>query len=72
MALRKELNVSRIYWDCTWVYLAVVMDFYPRRIGGSSIGWWSSRRLAINALNMAIQQRQPEGVLLHQSVIHVI
>jgi len=47
-----------------WVYLAVVMDLYSRRIVGWSMDQWNSRHIAINALNMAIQQRQPGGVLL--------
>jgi len=28
---------------------------------------WNSRHLAIDALNMSIEQRQPDGVLLHHS-----
>jgi putative transposase len=50
-----------------WLYLAVVMDLYSRRIVGWSMGRWNSRHLAIDALNMAIEQRQPDDVLLHHS-----
>ncbi len=50
-----------------WLYLAVVMDLYSRRI----IGWSMSRRidrhLALNALNMALGQRRPDGELIHHS-----
>ena len=50
-----------------WLYLAVVLDLYSRRIVGWSMGRWISRQLAIDALNMAIGQRCPEGELLHHS-----
>jgi putative transposase len=50
-----------------WLFLAVVMDLYSRRIVGWSMGRWISRHLVIDALNMAIGQRCPEGELLHHS-----
>ena len=50
-----------------WLYLAVVMDLYSRRIVGWSMGRWISRHLVIDALNMAISQRLPEGALIHHS-----
>ena len=50
-----------------WLYLAVVMDLYSRRIVGWSMSRWISRHLVIDALNMAIGQRCPEGALLHHS-----
>jgi transposase InsO family protein len=50
-----------------WLYLAVVMDLYSRRIVGWSMDHWINRHLVIDALNMAISQRCPEGELLHHS-----
>jgi len=50
-----------------WLYLAVVMDLYSRRIVGWSMGRWINRHLVIDALNMAIGQRCPEGELIHHS-----
>ena len=50
-----------------WLYLAVVMDLYSRRIVGWSMGRWINRHLVIDALNMAIGQRCPKGELLHHS-----
>jgi putative transposase len=50
-----------------WLYLAVIMDLFSRRIVGWAMDRWHGRHLAINALRMAIEQRQPEGVLLHHS-----
>ena len=50
-----------------WLYLAVVMDLYSRRIVGWSMSRWMSRRLVLSALRMAIDARQPEGSLIHHS-----
>ena len=50
-----------------WVYLAVVIDLYSRRV----VGWAMDRRmqkaLVIRALLMAINLRQPPPGLLHHS-----
>lgn len=50
-----------------WLYLAVILDLFSRRI----IGWAMSARmtshLVLDALHMAIQQRQPAAGLLHHS-----
>jgi len=50
-----------------WLYLAVVMDLYSRRIVGWSMSRWMSRGLVIKALTMAIDARRPEGELIHHS-----
>jgi len=50
-----------------WLFLAVIMDLYSRRIVGWSMGRWMSRHLVIDALNMAIGQRCPDGELIHHS-----
>ena len=50
-----------------WLYLAVVMDLYSRRIVGWSMSRWMNRRLVLSALRMAIDGRQPEGELIHHS-----
>ena len=50
-----------------WLYLAVVMDLYSRRIVGWSMSQWMSRHVVIDALGMAINTRQPEGKLIHHS-----
>ena len=50
-----------------WLYLAVVMDLYSRRIVGWSMSRWMSRRIVLAALRMAIDARQPEGELIHHS-----
>jgi len=60
-------DITYISTQQGWLYLAVVMDLYSRRIVGWSMSRWISRHLVIDALNMAIGQRCPEGELLHHS-----
>lgn len=50
-----------------WVYLASVMDLFSRKIVGYSLASHMRKELAIQALNMAIIQRQPGKELLHHS-----
>jgi len=50
-----------------WLYLAVVMDLYSRRVVGWSMSRWMSRRLVLAALRMAIDAREPEEGLVHHS-----
>ncbi len=50
-----------------WLYLAVVMDLYSRRIVGWSMSRWMSRRIVLAALRMAIDARRPEEALIHHS-----
>jgi putative transposase len=50
-----------------WLYLAVILDLFSRRV----IGWALSERLertvAVEALQMALNERRPAGGLLHHS-----
>jgi putative transposase len=50
-----------------WLYLAVVMDLYSRRI----VGWATSgslhTKLALDAMEMALRRRAPTPGLLHHS-----
>ncbi len=50
-----------------WLYLAVTMDLFSRRIIGWSMDRWMSRHLVVDALRMAINARQPTGPLIHHS-----
>ena len=50
-----------------WLYLAIVMDLYSRRIVGWSMNRWINRHLVIDALRMALDARQPKGALIHHS-----
>jgi len=64
---RWSSDITYISTHQGWLYLAVVMDLYSRRIVGWSMDRWINRHLVIDALNMAIGQRCPEGELLHHS-----
>jgi putative transposase len=49
-----------------FLYVAVVIDLFSRRVVGWSMDKTMDRHLVINALMMAVWQRQPEGeVLVH-------
>jgi putative transposase len=48
-----------------WLYLAVVVDAWSRKVVGWSMSTHLQTALVLDALQMAIQQRQPEGVIHH-------
>jgi putative transposase len=50
-----------------WLYLAVVMDLYSRRIIGWAMDRHTGRHLVIDAMTMALGYRHPAGSLLHHS-----
>jgi transposase InsO family protein len=50
-----------------WLYLAVVMDLFSRKVVGWSMSQNIDRLLVLNALDMALQGRQPPRGLLHHS-----
>jgi transposase InsO family protein len=47
------------------VYCAVVLDVFSRRVVGWSIDTAPTAALVTNALGMSIQQRRPEGTVIH-------
>ena len=63
-----QLWVADMTYVPTWagfIYLAVVLDVWSRRIVGWSIGQQMTTELVLAALDMAVQQRKPEGVIHH-------
>ena len=50
-----------------WLYLAVVLDLFSRRVVGWSLSERLERRLALDALGMALKGRQPSRAMLHHS-----
>jgi len=50
-----------------WLYLAVVMDLYARKIVGWSMSHQITANLVEDALRMALYERQPDPGLLHHS-----
>ena len=76
--LRREFNVARPgqCWvsDITyiptlegWLYLAITLDLFHRKVIGWSMGRWITRQLAIDALNMAIKNGGLKLGLIHHS-----
>jgi len=60
-------DISYIWTTEGWLYLAIVLDFYSRRI----VGWTTSDRLkrdlVLRALRQAIAMRRPSPGLIHHS-----
>lgn len=50
-----------------WLHLAVLLDLYSRRLVGWAMSEKQNRQLAIDALTMAIERRQPESGLIHHT-----
>jgi putative transposase len=48
-----------------WLYLAVVVDAWSRKVVGWAMSTHLQTALVMDALHMAIQQRHPEGVIHH-------
>ena len=50
-----------------WLYLAIVLDLYSRRIVGWAMSHKADQPLATDALTMAITQREPKTGVIHHS-----
>ena len=48
-----------------WLYLAVVMDLFSRKVVGWSAGPTIHRELVLDAVLMAVRRRRPRGTLIH-------
>jgi putative transposase len=48
-----------------WLYLAVVMDLFSRKIVGWSAGPTIRRELVLDAVMMAVRRRRPRGTVIH-------
>jgi putative transposase len=65
---RDRLWVADITYIPTWrgfLYLAVVLDAWSRRVVGWSMALHLRTELVLEALNMALWQRRPQGVIHH-------
>jgi putative transposase len=63
-----QLWVADMTYVPTWagfIYLAVVLDAWSRRVVGWAIGETMTAELVLSALNMALQQRRAQGVIHH-------
>ena len=60
-------DITYIWTQEGWLYLAVILDLFSRRVVGWSMNAQITRQLALDALTMGLSQRQPHRGLLHHS-----
>lgn len=60
-------DITYIWTQEGWLYLAVVIDLFSRKMVGWSMGSRMTARLVCDALTMAIWQRKPKAGLIHHS-----
>ena len=59
-------DITYIWTQEGWLYLAVVIDLFSRKVVGWSMGSRMKAQLVCDALTMAIWQRQPKaGLIVH-------
>ena len=59
-------DISYVWTDEGWLYLAVVMDLYSRAIVGWSMSCRMTQQLVCDALTMALFRRHfPKGTIIH-------
>lgn len=61
------VDISYIWTAEGWLYLAIVLDLYSRRIVGWAVSDRLKKDLALNALRKAIALRNPPAGLIHHS-----
>jgi putative transposase len=50
-----------------WLYLAVLLDLYSRKIIGWAMSEQNNKQLVVNALDMALVKRQPRSEVIHHT-----
>jgi putative transposase len=59
-------DITYIWTQEGWLYLAVVIDLFSRRVVGWSMGSRMKAQLVCDAINMAVWQRKPKpGLIVH-------
>ena len=59
-------DITYIWTAEGWLYLAVVIDLFSRAVVGWAMNRWLKAELVTNALQMALDQRQPRpGLIMH-------
>jgi putative transposase len=59
-------DITYVWTSDGWLYLAVILDLFSRRIVGWSMGNTLERSLVLSALSMAVTGRRPDtGLLCH-------
>ena len=60
-------DISGVWTGSGWLYLAVVLDLYSRRVVGWAMQGRMTEQLVVDALQMAWLRRQPSSPLIHHS-----
>ncbi len=60
-------DITYIWTSEGWLYLAVILDLYSRRVIGWAVSSRMKRDLAIRALDMAVALRQPPKGCIHHT-----
>jgi putative transposase len=60
-------DISYVWTREGWLYLAVVIDLFARRVIGWAVSDRLHRQLALDALAKALVMRQPQAGLIHHS-----
>lgn len=60
-------DITYLWTQEGWLYLAVVIDLYSRKVVGWSMGKRMTAQLVCDALTMAVWQRRPKPGLIHHS-----
>lgn len=61
------VDISHVWTAEGWLYLAIVLDLYPRRIIGWAVSDRLKKDLALNALRRAVAIRRPPKGVIHHS-----
>jgi putative transposase len=60
-------DITYVWTSEGWLYLAVVLDLFSRRVVGWSMSQHIDTKLVLGALEMALEGRQPPQGLIHHS-----
>lgn len=60
-------DVTFIATRSGWLYLAVLLDLYSRKVIGWAMSEQNDKQLVLNALDMALERRQPQSQVIHHS-----
>ena len=60
-------DVTAIATRTGWLYLAILLDLYSRKVIGWSMSHRIDQHLALDALDMALMRRRPDSAVLHHT-----
>jgi putative transposase len=60
-------DITYLWTNEGWLYLAAVLDLFSRKVVGWAMASYMTKKLTMNALEMAFGRRAPKSGLLHHS-----